>query len=33
VEVSLEEAFMALTHDEIEYRGSDTIDDQERIAA
>jgi ABC-2 type transport system ATP-binding protein len=38
VEVSLEEAFMALTHDEIEYRGSDstvttTIDEQERMAA
>ncbi len=38
VEVSLEEAFMALTHDEIEYRGSDStvptnIDEQERMAA
>jgi ABC-2 type transport system ATP-binding protein len=38
VEVSLEEAFMALTHDEIEYRGSDntataTIAEEERIAA
>ena len=38
VEVSLEEAFMALTHDEIEYRGSDntattTIDEHERMAA
>jgi ABC-2 type transport system ATP-binding protein len=35
VEVSLEEAFMALTHDEIEYRGYDsaTTDEQERIAA
>ena len=38
VEVSLEEAFMALTHDDIEYRGSDstvttTVNEQERIAA
>lgn len=37
-EPSLEEAFMALTHDEIEYRGSDgsataNTTDQERIAA